>query len=80
MNWQRSVGGGLTATSQIGTTEGGPANLPGGLTVIDGETIIVAERFYNYTPWIYAALVQQSNIYHTAFFRPRLGSLITISP
>lgn len=80
LNWQRSGGGGLIATSQIGTLETGPASLPAGLTVIDGETIIVAEVFYNYTPWIYAAVVQDSEVYHTAFFRPRLGTLKTIDP
>lgn len=80
LNWQRNGGGGLVSTSQIGSTEGAVANLPAGLTLIDGETIIVAEVFYTYTPWIYDGLVSNSSIYHTAFFRPRLGSLTTISP
>jgi len=80
LNWQRAGGGGLSATSQIGTTAGAAANLPAGLTIVPGETIIVAEVFFNYTPWIYDGLVQNSSIYHTAFFRPRLGSLTTITP
>jgi len=80
LNWQRLGGGALSATSQIGITEGAAANLPAGLTIIDGETIIVAEVFYYYTPLIYDGLVQNSSISHTAFFRPRLGTLTTISP
>ena len=80
LNWQRSGGGGLASTSQIGSTEGTVVSLPAGLTLIDGETIIMAEVFYTYTPWIYANLVSNSNIYHTGYFRPRLGTLTEVFP
>ena len=80
LNWQRTSPGSLSATSHIGTIEGQPATLPGGLTIVDGETIIVAEVFYNYTPWIYDGVVGNPAIYHTAFFRPRLGTLTVIDP
>lgn len=80
LNWQRAGGGGLVSSSHIGSSEGSPVTLPAGLSMIDGETIIIAEVFYSYTPWIYATLVSDADIYHTAYFRPRLGTLTTIDP
>ena len=50
LNWQRIGGGSLSATSHIGSTPGGSVTLPAGLNVIDGETVIVAEVMYDYTP------------------------------
>ena len=80
LNWQRTGGGSLAAASHIATAPGETATLPNGLTVIDGETVIVAEVMYAYTPWLYSALIGPSQLYHTAFFRPRLGTLTTIGP
>jgi len=80
LNWQRKGGGTLVAASQIGTTQGATATLPTGLNVIDGETVIVAEVMYHYTPWLYDAVIGDTQLYHTAFFRPRLGTLTTIDP
>ena len=54
--------------------------MPAGLTVIDGETVIVAEVMFDYTPWLYDAVIGATQLYHTSFFRPRLGTLTTVDP
>lgn len=77
VNWQRSGGGSLAASSDIGVA-GANATLPDGLVVREGETLIVAEVFYAYTPWILGGVTTPSTLYHRAFFRPRYGSLETL--
>lgn len=79
MNWQQTGGGTLVATSQIGTP-GGSVTLPTGFVMPDGDTVIVAEVFYDYTPWIFGGVTGSAQLYHMAVFRPRLGSLQAISP
>ena len=77
INWQRQGGGSLPAYSLIGTT-GSAATLPAGFTVLDGETVIVAEVHYDYQPWLFAKVIGPQQLYHSAFFRPRLGTLSAI--
>lgn len=77
INWQRSGGGSLAATSQIGRPGQAPT-LPTGFVVRDGETVIIAESFYNFTPIFLPATVVPRQIYQRAMYRPRLGSLTTI--
>lgn len=79
VNWQRSGGGSIPATSQVGTA-GGAATLPSGFVVSDGQTIIIAEVFFDYTPWIIGDVTQVGQIYHRALFRPRYGGLTMLSP
>jgi Flp pilus assembly protein TadG len=78
MNWQRSGGGGYAAGSHVGTP-GGNLTLPPGLTVANGDTVIVAEVIYRYTPWIFADLIGPADVYQSAFFRPRFGALTQIN-
>ena len=78
MNWQRTGGGSMGASSEVGEP-GNPATLPPGLIVDDGDTVIVAEVRYSYTPWLYSAVIDPSELYHTAFFRPRMGALKEIN-
>jgi Flp pilus assembly protein TadG len=79
MNWQRLGGGVLPAASLIATTPGASAAMPTGFTVSDGETVITAEVMFDYQPWLFQALIGNAQLYHTAFFRPRLGTLSTIN-
>lgn len=79
INWQQSGGGSLIVSSKIGTA-GGPATMPTGFTVIPGETVIVSEIFFDFSPWIFPDVVKTGQIYHSAFFRPRLGTLTTVLP
>ncbi|MGE5540550.1 MAG: TadE/TadG family type IV pilus assembly protein [Gemmatimonas sp.] len=78
INWQRSGGGSLVATSHIGTP-GQPPTLPPGFVVRDGETVIIAEAVYNFAPWFLPDTIVPRQVYHRAMYRPRLGSLNTIS-
>lgn len=77
INWQRSGGGNYVGTSRIGSP-GGLATLPSGFVVHDGDTVIIAEAFYNYSPAIFSDIVSPSVVYNVAYFRPRLGTLDTV--
>jgi Flp pilus assembly protein TadG len=78
INWQRKGGGSYNATSKIGS-EGGTATLPAGFVVHDGDNVIIAEAFYDYSPAIFTDIVNPTVVYNVAYFRPRLGTLDTIS-
>lgn len=81
INWQRSGAGSLGTSSGIGV-EGGNAALPAGFTIEAGETVIVAEVFYEFAPlmWpdVFEGAMLSDVFYHRAFFRPRLAPLDTI--
>jgi Flp pilus assembly protein TadG len=77
INWQRAGGGSLAAVSAIGLP-GNPPALPTGFVVRDGETVIVAESFYDFTPLFLPGIVVPRRVYHRVFYRPRLGTLNTI--
>lgn len=72
--WQSTGSGSLPSTSSIGTTVGQPAVLPVGVGVDAQETIIVAEVFFQFEPF-FGAPVGTTMIRHSAFYRPRLGTL-----
>lgn len=78
-----SIPGGHSA---VGDTVGGDATLPAafpdagdGQTLADGETLIVAEVIYNYSPFLLGSLGVLKNhvIYRDAYFRPRFTDTIT---
>lgn len=77
--WQRCGGGSLTGQSSEFGAEGAIATLPSGFVVRPGEGVIVAEVIYHYTPLISAGLVGSQTIYHRALFRPRFGTLESVS-
>jgi hypothetical protein len=72
--WQRSGGGAYTATSHLGT-EGNDATLSGDFEVREGETAIIAEVYFDFTPFLSELIVAPQLIYRSAFHRPRLGTL-----
>ena len=78
INWQRSFGSG-PGGSTVGS-EGGTATLPGGVTLNDGENVIVSEVFYDYQPLLMENVMNQSNLYNYAVYRPRFGTLSGIAP
>jgi Flp pilus assembly protein TadG len=83
IKWQRTGVGTLSKGSKLGT-QGGTAALPTGLVVKAGETIIAVEVYYNFTtlfvPNTYTVgVIEDRTLYHRAFFRPRLGTLDTIT-
>jgi Flp pilus assembly protein TadG len=75
--WQEEGAGALDQGSQIGTA-GGDATLPADLILRDGETVIVAEAVFRYTPWL-MTLVPETLLRRSAFYRPRLGTLRELS-
>jgi hypothetical protein len=75
--WQRSGGGTNSATSQIGT-EGGTATLQGDFEVREGETAIISEVYYDFSPFLSELIVEPQTIYRIAHHRPRLGTLTEI--
>lgn len=82
INWQRTGAGTLTVdltTAGIGTGAQTP-NLPAGFTIAAGETVIVAEAFYAYAPFIFPGTTFASTFYHRSFSRPRLAPLDTVQP
>jgi len=48
--------------------------------VAAGETVIVAEVFYAYAPFIFPGTTLASTIYNRSFSRPRLAPLDTVQP
>jgi Flp pilus assembly protein TadG len=79
VDWQRAGGGDLSVGSAIGM-EGGNATLPADFVVRSGEEVIVAEVYYNFTPWLTPQLAPATQLYHRSFFRPRQGLLTTLQP
>jgi hypothetical protein len=78
INWQRAYGGG-SGGSEFGN-EGAVANLPSGLEVRDGETMVAAEAFYDYEPVIFQEILEARTLYRWAVFRPRFSALNQIVP
>lgn len=79
--WQYQGGGTLqNVNSNFGSTGFG-SPLPSGFTLNDGETVIIAEVYYNYPPLISDMFVVGSNqLYKYAFYKPRIGALNTLTP
>jgi Flp pilus assembly protein TadG len=76
ITWQRQSGD-LDVSSRLGAENATPA-LPTGLNIGTNQTMIAAEVIYRFRPILIGALVPEQNIYHRAFFRPRVGSLTTL--
>jgi len=76
--WQEQSAGAITVTSLVGT-EGATASLPAAFTVATGQNVIVAEAFYDYQPYFLGDLFEPARLYHTAYNRPRISNLTTIT-
>jgi Flp pilus assembly protein TadG len=77
VNWQRGFGGG-SGSSAFGV-EGGNAVLPVGFVVRDGESIVVGEAFFDYTPIFTGGVVGNTTVYNSAVLRPRFGNLTSLN-
>jgi Flp pilus assembly protein TadG len=76
--WQRSGGGALVEASQIGLP-GNNASIPAALPTRAGDTIIAAEVYFDFVP-LFDILLGPRTLYRSAFVRPRLGTLTTLTP
>ena len=72
--WQIDGMGELDVDSQIGGV-GDTASIPGGMELGNGETLIIAEAWYDYEAYFYEDIDPTGPIYHRALYRPRLSSL-----
>ena len=72
--WRDSYPGG-TGGSRID-----PTNLPGGLTLNTGQTVIFTEVFFTYSPLASGFIIQASgsNVYALAVAVPRQGQMTTL--
>lgn len=77
VSWQRRGAGTLTANSEIGNVAAA-ATLPEDLDVGVNQTIVAAEVFYQYQPWLLGIIPNQL-LHHVSYYRPRLGSLTILS-
>lgn len=77
--WQRSGGGSYSASSKLGA-EGETPTLPTGFQVREGETAIISEVYYDFSPFLSELIVEPQVIYRNAHHRPRLGTLEEIEP
>ncbi len=76
--WQYEGGGKLkNDTSNFGST-GFSSPLPSGFTLEERETVIIAEVFYDSTPFLTNMFESDGRVYKYAFYKPRLGSLDTV--
>ena len=79
VDWQRFGPGTAPAVSKLGVA-GANATLPAGFIVKTGESAIVAEVFYDFTPLLISQLLPPRRVEHSAIFRPRFDALSTLSP
>jgi hypothetical protein len=78
--WQRISSGTLSVTSAIGSP-GQTATLPQGLILRQGENVIVAEVFYNYSPvFLGETPLRRTSLYQASYNRPRISNLAQVSP
>lgn len=77
--WQRLSPGTHAVTSEVGSV-GANAVLPSGLVVRTGENIIAAEVYFEFEPYFFGSLFEVTDLYHSAFNRPRVINLTTVTP
>lgn len=75
ISWQQNKNGGH---SRLGSPGSFPQNLPGGITVINEQTMVITEVFYEYVPLVFGRIIPARSIYKTAVFVPRSGSMNTL--
>jgi len=78
VNWQRGFGAG-SGTSVFGA-EDGAAVFPEGFELRDGDSVIVAEAFYDYSPVFTNTVITNSTLSRYSILRPRFGSLASLLP
>lgn len=78
VDWQRTGAGTATKASAIGAP-GEEAELPEGFVVRDGESVIVAEVFFDYAPLFGGQYVDAREIYKRSLYRPRFGALTSLN-
>jgi Flp pilus assembly protein TadG len=73
VQWQERYGHG-SDHSAIGA-KGETASLPYGLTLRDGENVLLAEVYFTYAPMLLEHVLADARLYRVAAYRPRFGPL-----
>jgi len=76
VNWRYQGGGTLSAASHLGAVNTVPT-VPGGFTFSERENVIAAEVFYRFSPLVSSRFFGTTTVYRAAFYKPRLGALLT---
>lgn len=76
LNWQCPGAGTLEVESRI-AVDGEVPELPGGIALTNGETLIAAEVFFDFDPLFDVGLGSRV-IRRVAFYKPRLGDLTSL--
>lgn len=78
IDWQREGAGSLLVESGLGAP-GEAASLPDGFAMRDGENLVIAEVFYNFTPTFMAEFVPAQRLKQDSYRRPRLNKLNSLA-
>ncbi len=76
--WQRHGAGQLGGISSILGAETAVASLPQGFLLRPGESVVVGEVFYDFSPLFMGVLIHDRRLYQRAMFRPRFGALTAL--
>ena len=79
VNWQDRGAGTNSTVSKVGLT-GSSAVMPNGFTLDPGETVIVSELYFSFTPIVFPDAFAATEFYKIMVFRPRLSPLDVIEP
>lgn len=72
ISWQQQING---AISNVGTPGNFPINLPNNITVVNTQSIVITEVFFNYKPIVFSGFFNSDPIYKISIFAPRVGSM-----
>lgn len=76
VSWRYEGGGTLSATSTLGAVGATPV-MPTAFTFEERENVIAGEVYYEFSPLISSQFFGTTTIYRIAFYKPRLGALVT---
>ncbi|RMD91129.1 MAG: hypothetical protein D6807_00370 [Alphaproteobacteria bacterium] len=75
--WQRCRGA-LAAASRVGSTGATDVTLPADIELGDGETAVLAEVYFSYSPRLFIGFFPAQQLRSEAIYRPRFGALAAI--
>ncbi len=76
VSWRHEGGGTLSATSTLGAVGSTPV-MPTAFAFEERENVIAGEVYYQFSPLISSQFFGTTTIYRIAFYKPRLGALVT---
>ncbi len=77
VNWRYEGGGALpSVASQLGAL-GATPTMPAGFTFEERENVIAGEVFFRFSPLVSSQFFGTTTVYRAAFYKPRLGALLT---